>query len=173
MTPMTLTRKIKQCKLALLWIKEKKNYDFPTCVKLEVGRSLIRIRIWIWIKMESGKCLKFIQKKTKIISLVLLENSHSEHRDPDPILFENISSGSGWKHCWSASLVLVYLICRCSFFINWKVHWWIMDKKILICTGSIGLYSNYCHSVRSCLHKFRAYKKIVLGILYEIKYSKL
>jgi len=34
---MTLTRKIKQCKLALLGIKVKKIYDFPTCVTLGSG----------------------------------------------------------------------------------------------------------------------------------------
>jgi hypothetical protein len=34
---MTLTRKIKKCKLALLGIKVKKIYDFPTCVTLGLG----------------------------------------------------------------------------------------------------------------------------------------
>jgi hypothetical protein len=36
-TPMTVLRKIKQCKLALLSMKVKNCFDFPTCVKLGVG----------------------------------------------------------------------------------------------------------------------------------------
>ncbi len=35
-TPMMLSRKIKQCKLVLLWIKVKTKSDFPTCAKVVV-----------------------------------------------------------------------------------------------------------------------------------------
>jgi hypothetical protein len=47
MRPMTIMRKIKQFKLALLGMKVKKCMLFPTCVKLKVGSE-----IWIGIKME-------------------------------------------------------------------------------------------------------------------------
>ncbi len=45
MTLMTLTRKIKQSKLALLWLKVKQNsWFFPSCVKLEQGSGSDRHR---------------------------------------------------------------------------------------------------------------------------------
>ncbi len=51
MTPMKPTRKIKQCRQALIWIKVK---FFPTCVKLGVGTYPDRHKKWkVWSRSGS------------------------------------------------------------------------------------------------------------------------
>jgi hypothetical protein len=64
MTPMTLMRMTKHCKLALISIKVKKDYGFPISVKLGG-----RIRIWIWIVIIFERISFFLLFYSQKISL--------------------------------------------------------------------------------------------------------
>jgi hypothetical protein len=78
LTLMTLTRKTKQCKLTMLWIKVWKNSHFLTCVKLEVGSGSVKAS-----KMEGGSRLSSRRcRSTRITGFYPMKNG-LEYEPPE------------------------------------------------------------------------------------------